>query len=159
MMYWYVLQTKPKKEETVQLQLQKAKYEAFFPRMKTLFTTKPLFPSYLFIRTDFDIPNHYQLVRYTRGVSRILGDFGGPRPIADTIVETLMSHTRDGSLLEQELLFNVGDSVKVKRGILRDLIGMVEKNMSDAGRVKILFKWVRKSMHAVLKYTDLERAA
>lgn len=159
-MNWYVLKTKPKKEETVLQQLQKASFELFLPKLKVapLFF-KPLFPSYLFIRTNFDDPLVHRMVRFTRGVSRILGDINGPLPLADVIAETLKERTRDGSILEQDLLFREGDSVIVKRGLLKDLIGIIEKNVSDQGRVKVLFKWLNSSVRAVIKYRDLEKAA
>lgn len=158
-MNWYVLKTKPKKEETVLQQLQKASFELFLPKLKVTPLFKPLFPSYLFLRTNLDDPHTHRLIRYTRGVSRILGDINGPLPLADVIVETLKERTRDGSILEQDLLFREGDSVIVKRGLLKDLIGIIDKNLSDQGRVKVLFKWLNNSVRAVIKYRDLEKAA
>lgn len=156
---WYILQTKPKKEGAVQLLLTGARYELFFPLMRGFDRIKPLFPSYLFIRANFGDPYEHHLVRYTRGVNRILGDGVGPRPIADDIVNVLMDKTGNGSLIEQTLLFKEGDTVTVRRGLLKDLAGIIEKNMPEAGRVKVLFKWFRNSMRAVLRYTDLERVA
>lgn len=157
MKHWYVVQTKPKREEAVQLQLTRARYELFFPLMRAFDRVKPLFPSYLFIHANFADPNVHQLIRYTRGVNKILGDSVGPRPIPEDLVRTLMDQTRDGSLIEQVLLLHAGDVVTVRRGILKDLVGIIEKNMPEAGRVKVLFKWFRSSMRAVLRYTDLER--
>ena len=154
---WYVIRTKAKKEKEVVGQLTKVSYELFFPQMKALPSPKPLFPCYLFIRTDFSNPHHHRMVRYTRGVNRILGNGEGPEPISDTIIETLKEKTEDGLLIEQELLFQEGDEIKVKRGILRDLQGIIEKNLPAIGRVKVLFKWLSGDMRATLKYTDLER--
>lgn len=157
MNHWYVIKTKPKKETDVLAQLARASHELFLPQIRGLVKLKPLFPSYLFIRTNFE--DIYRLVRFTRGVSKVLGTGEGPQPIPDLIVETLRERTKDGSLIEQDLLFKVGDEVKVRRGILKDLVGMIEKNMPDTGRVKILFKWLNSTMRAVVKYTDLEKAA
>ena len=159
MKHWYVIQTKPKKEKDVQNQLERASYETFLPRMKSLVSTKLLFRSYLFIQTDFEDSYSHRMVRFTRGVNKILGDGGGPQPIPDVILETLKEMTQDGSLIEQELLFKEGDVVTVKRGILKDLRGIIEKNIPDVGRIKVLFKWLNGTMRAVLRYTELERAA
>lgn len=120
---------------------------------------KPLFPSYVFVNTDLQDPQRNRLVRFTRGVSRILGDEEGPRPVSEGIIETLRERTRDGFLIEQELLYKEGDEVRVKKGILMDLIGIIEKNIPDSGRVKILFKWLNGPMRAVLKCSELEKAA
>ena len=156
---WYVINTKPKKESEVEKQLRDVGYEVFLPRMRGLISPKPLFPSYLFIRANFMDQLSHRLVRYTRGVKRILGDEAGPSPIESGVVDLIQKMTRDGSLVEQELLFRKGDQVTVKRGVLKDLIGIIEKNVSDRGRVKILFKWINVSLRAMLKYTDLEKAA
>lgn len=164
MSHWYVIKTKPKKEKDVQNLLARASFETFLPTMKAVgvssenhSTLKPLFPSYLFIHTDFKDPYTHRMIRFTRGVSKILGDKEGPHTIAQEIVETLQKVTRDGSLIEQELLFQEGDKVRVKKGIMKDLLGIIEKNVPESGRVKILFKWISGSMRATLRYKDLEK--
>lgn len=159
MQHWYVVQTKPKKEGAVQLQLQRARYEFFYPVMRRIDRIKPLFPSYMFVRANFNDAHSHQLVRYTRGVNKILGHGNQPCPIADEVVEVLMEQTRNGTLIEQELLLRPGDTVTVRRGILKDLMGIVKENVSEVGRVKVLFKWFQKSMSAVLPYAHLERVA
>ncbi len=166
---WYVVKTKPKKETSVKAVLEQASYEVFLPQIKALpvrasehstpTSLKPLFPSYIFVCSDLTDEHHHRMVRYARGVSHILGDVDGPQPIADEIIRTLRERTKDGSLIEQELLFKEGDTVAVKKGILKDLIGMIEKNMPESGRVKILFKWMNQTLRAVVKYTDVQKAA
>ncbi|MBI2082703.1 MAG: hypothetical protein HYT76_03955 [Deltaproteobacteria bacterium] len=156
---WYVLQTKPKKEDQVLKRLCLSSFELFSPKIKVMASQKPLFPSYLFIKTDFSNARTFQNIRFTRGVSRILGSADGPVPIPETIVDTLREKTRDGSLIEQDLLFKEGIEVRVKRGMLMDLIGIIEKNISASGRVRVLFKWFNNCMRADLKYTELEKVA
>ncbi len=155
MMHWYVIQTKLKKERTVVAHLSKASYEVFFPQIKGLKSSKALFPSYLFIRANFEDHRQHRMVRYTRGIHKILGDKKGPQAISNVIIETLKGITQKGQLLEQELLFKEGDRVLVKRGILKDLRGIIEKNLAPTGRVSVLFKWLSGDMRADLKYTDL----
>src|SRR3989338_1168927 len=109
---WYVVKTKPKKEDTVSGQLAGASFKVFLPKMLGDVSPKPLFPSYLFVHADFENPFIHRLVRYTRGVSHLLGDGEGPQPIDDLLVETIRERTRDGSLIEQELLLKEGDPVR-----------------------------------------------
>ena len=156
MPHWYVLKTKPKKEKEVQHRLATAGFEMFFPQIMGLKSPKPLFPSYLFIRTDFSEPGCHRMVHFTRGVHRILGDADGPHPVSPSIVETIQERTRDGSLVERDLLLKEGDVVRVKKWVLKDLIGIIEKKLSDNQRVQILFKWISGTMRARIKYTDLE---
>lgn len=164
MIAWHVVKTKPKKEDRVSSLLSQATFKIFLPKIKKrlgpqLETQVPLFPSYLFVQADFADPQTHRLVKFTRGVTRVLGDQDGPIPLSADLVETLMSRTKDGALIEQDLLFKEGDEVRVKVGILKDLIGIIEKNMSETGRVKILFKWLTGNMRAALHYSTLERIA
>lgn len=156
---WYVVQTKPKKETAVFSQLLRANYEIFLPKMQGVASPKPLFPSYVFLHADFENSQTHRQVQFTRGVRRVLGDAEGPRAIPDHIVETIRERTRDGSLIELDLLFRQGDAVRVKKGILQDLVGIIEQNLSDEKRVRVLFRWLNGTMRAVLKYTHLEKAA
>lgn len=155
---WFIIQTKPKNEIRVRDQLVRAQFCIFLPLMKTFFSKKPLFPSYLFVLGDIKNPQVHRLIRFTRGVNRVLCGTDGPLPVPDEVMETLMSRTRSG-FIEQELLFKEGDGVLIKRGILKDLRGIIEKNISDEGRVRILFRWLNRSFRASVRYVDLEKAA
>ncbi|NIM96542.1 MAG: transcription/translation regulatory transformer protein RfaH, partial [candidate division Zixibacteria bacterium] len=48
---------------------------------------EPLFPGYVFAR--FDVPNHYPIVRYARGVRKILGNREGPVPVGPEIIDEI----------------------------------------------------------------------
>lgn len=159
MFQWYVIKTKPKKEKEVFVRLGQAGYEMFLPQIEGITAPNPLFPSYLFILGDLKEAMHNRLVRYTQGVSYILGDDAGPQPICNEIIQTLKDRTSDGSIIEQRLLFHEGDSVRVRKGILKDLVGIIERRLPDQKRVEVLFKWWATSVRAKLRYTELERAA
>lgn len=156
---WYVIQTKPKKEPLVVGLLSTAGYDIFLPKMKRVTAVQPLFPRYCFLRADLRAPAIHQCVRFTRGVARILGDQTGPIAVATGVVETIRASTLSGSVVEQELLYHPRDTVMVKAGVLRDLVGIVEKNLSDVGRVRVLFKWLSRKITADIDYRHLEKVA
>ena len=159
---WYVVQTKPKKEGQVEGLLSQAGYNVLLPKLRQCTITgvslRPLFPSYLFVHTDFCDSNHYRMVHFTRGVRKILGDDAGPLSVQGSIIETLQSTTRQNGILEESLLFPVGGSVRVRRGMLVDLIGMIEKKLPGTGRVRVLFRWLSGNFRAELSYGVLEPA-
>ncbi len=159
MTHWYVIRTKPKQEERVRGHLKTTSFEVFVPQITRMLKTVPLFPSYLFVKAELKDPAVHQLIRFTRGVQKILGDQFGPQPVVSEIIETLRRMTQNGSIIEQDLIFKVGDAVLVKKGLLKDLIGIIEKNVSELGRVKILFRWLSGNVQAFVKYTELEKAA
>ncbi|QQR81423.1 MAG: hypothetical protein IPJ69_04700 [Deltaproteobacteria bacterium] len=155
---WYVIQTKPKKEGDVFAMLRRASFEIFLPQMKGVSSLKPLFPSYFFIHADLKEAQTHRLVHFTRGVRRILGDAEGPTPVADEVIATVKAVTKNGSVMERDLLFKEGDQVVVKKGILKDLQVIVEKKLSDQNRVLILYEWLNTTMRAKVEYKDIEAA-
>jgi len=76
---WYVIHTKPSNEHRVETNLSNQEIEVFLPLLETfqyisgkiIPKIKPLFPNYLFAKLDIDV--HYYKVKWTRGVSKILG--------------------------------------------------------------------------------------
>lgn len=157
---WYVVQTRPQKEPVVVGLLAQAGHQIFCPTMRRDGARAvPLFPRYCFLRTDLGDAGTHHLIRFTRGVARILGDDTGPVPVRPEFIATLQASMVTGSLVEQELLYRAGDQVRVRNGILRDLVGIIEKNCSEAGRVRILFKWLSRRMRATVHYRDIEKAA
>ena len=145
---WYVIQTKPGNEDRVKGNLLNQEIEAFLPLMgtfqyrsgKMIQRIRPLFPNYLFARLDLGV--HYSKVKYTRGVSKVLGSKEGPTPIAETVVETIKDRIGEDHLVKLENELQDGDLVQVTSGPLKDLMGVFQKKMSGKGRVKILLSLI-----------------
>lgn len=167
MKHWYVVHTKPQKENNVHQLLAQGGFEAFLPKIKTFFRArksgsefvdriKPLFPSYLFIRLGRE-PENFRVVKYTRGVNKIIGGEIGPIPVDDALVEVIQERVGVQGYVEQGALLKTQDRVMVKRGVLKDLIGILEKPVDDKGRVEVLFKIVRNQMRAKIYCGDLEK--
>ncbi|MCJ7582106.1 MAG: hypothetical protein MUP98_16460, partial [Candidatus Aminicenantes bacterium] len=86
---WFVINTKPKKEYQVERLFSEGGIEVYFPKFLHEKKVKSFFPGYGFI--SFDFPAQYQLVRYTRGVKRVIGHDVGPIPIESEIIEQIKS--------------------------------------------------------------------
>ncbi len=135
---WYVLQTKPKQEDLVESYLNLAKIEVFNPKVQEIHLIRgkrkrvivPLFPCYVFAKLR---PNLFNLVIYTRGVRKILGVNGRPKPIKESIIETIKERINgnNGILVpencEMELHICPGDYVLVTEGPLKGFVGIVER--------------------------------
>lgn len=167
MKHWYVVHTKPQKESNVHQLLAQGGFEAFLPKIKSFFRSrksgqefddriKPLFPSYLFIRLGTE-PENFRMVKYTRGVNKIIGSPAGPIPVDDTLIEVIQGRVGPAGYVEQGALLKTQDRVVVKRGVLKDLMGILEKPVDDKGRVEVLFKIVRHQMRAKIYCGDLEK--
>jgi len=141
---WYVIQTKPADEHRVKTHLLNQNIETFLPlfeshqycNRKIVQKIKPLFPNYLFAKLDLKL--HYYNVKWTRGVSKILGFGDGPIPISGKVVETIRERMGKDNLVKLEEEWKEGDIVQITSGPLRELGGIFQKKMSDKGRVRIL---------------------
>jgi len=162
---WYVIKTKPCAEDDVKKRLSRANFEVFYPRIKSIIRgrSKPmerfksLFPSYLFARLNLDDPRIFHMIKYTRGVHRILGNGSLPVPVPETVVKVIQDRVNAEDVLEQQIVFKKGDSVRIRRGPLSDLIGILEKPVSAAGRVRVLLQIMRKVVRADLSCSEIER--
>ena len=98
---------------------------------------KPLFPGYVFAR--FCPALDLDRVRYARGVLRVVNAGGVPLPIEDeTIYELRDSLDADGCLVLRPRVFDPGERVSIETGLLRGLLGLVEREWDDGRRVAIL---------------------
>ncbi|MCS7228977.1 MAG: KOW motif-containing protein [Candidatus Kryptonium sp.] len=135
---WYVLQTKPKQENLVELYLNSANIEVFNPKIQEIRIVKekrkkvivPLFPNYVFAKLK---PSLFDLVIYTRGVRKILGVNGKPKPIKETIIEEIKERVNWNNHIyipdkpETDSELRPGDYVVVINGPLKGFIGIIEK--------------------------------
>ena len=162
---WFVVKTKPQKDENVISLLARAGFEVFCPKIREIFyikngaafRTRPLFPSYLFLRINFNDPHNIHLIKYTRGVSRILCAGGKPLPLAPQIIQTIKSRTDTEGMVKRQLGLRTGDPIRVRKGTLKDLIGILEKPASQEERVIVLLKLANYEMKAQLHWTEIEK--
>ena len=139
---WFVLNTKPKKEWQVERLFTEGGIEIYNPKYMHDKRIKPFFPGYEFIY--FDFPSQYQLVRYTRGVKRVVGTQEGPIPIPEEIIAGIKSREINGliELLKYGVEPETGDEIEVVEGPLKGLRGIFEKKLDDKDRVLILLNYV-----------------
>ncbi len=177
---WYVIQTKPMEEDRVCRQFSRgviinptmpnegivADVEAFCPKIKCMSAGKksadgvkyrPLFPSYIFLRWDLNDPANHHTVKYTRGVNKVLGEGAKAVSVPDEIIEIIKERTNEVGIIEQQT-FKVGEPVKVKRGHLKELIGILERPVSDSGRVAVLLNLFNRQMRVHLSCADIVAA-
>lgn len=156
---WYVIQSKPHKESVVCGQIVRItnKEDIFFPKICNHLGVRPLFPSYLFVRTVLDSATNYKIFKYTRGVLRIIGTREGqPIPVDDEVINAIQSRLGPDGFIDQRSIFRTGMSVMVQNGPLKDLVGILEKPASEGERVQVLFKMLKYPIRAVMKYEDLK---
>ena len=144
--HWYCVYTKPGQEDLVcrMLSLQ-PEIEVFNPMVKRKRylrgqfkeVIEELFPCYIFAR--FSLSKYYHMIKYTRGVRRLVGDRNGnPYVVDNSLVELLRSRIKDGFIRMEPQNFTPGEKVKIIEGPLKGLMGIFHKNLKPSERVVIL---------------------
>ena len=162
---WYVIQTKPKKEEEAKSYLSTKGVEIFSPLMENFLLRngrmnkelKPLFPGYIFGK--FDLEQNYPLVRWAKGVKKVLGFGEYPTPISEEVVEIIRERTDTHGIMRLKSHFQANDVIRIKTGPLRDLLGVFERWISDSERVRILLNLMGYQPVIEIHYSMIEKVA
>ncbi|MCK4722415.1 MAG: hypothetical protein KAT75_03875 [Dehalococcoidia bacterium] len=163
MLHWYVIQTKPKKEEVAARFLGCESIEVFFPKMEALSVVygksrkvvKSLFPNYIF--AHFDPLVNYRLVRWSSGVNRVLGFDGGPTPVDDEAIEIIKRRVDKNCVVRKALHLKAKHRIRIRSGPLRDLMGIFERWVSDEGRARVLLNLLNYDAKVELHYSQIEK--
>jgi transcriptional antiterminator RfaH len=165
-MEWFVIQTKPKKEEEAKSYLSTKGLEIFSPFMEDFVTRngitnkqfKPLFPGYIFGK--FELEKDYPLVRWGRGVKKVLGLGGNyPTPISEEVVDLIKRRTDSDDIVRKCYYFESNDRVRIKSGPLKDLLGIFERWVSDGDRVRVLLNLIGYQPAVEMHYSMIEKVA
>lgn len=127
---WYVLHTKSRFENVVNDGLLKKSIEVFLPKVKVkskrrdrkLMIQVPLFPGYIFVKTDLHPDNHLEIVK-TAGAVRLIGSRHGPVPVPDATIESLKIMVASESPITTGYHLKKGDRVMVIGGPFAGITG------------------------------------
>jgi len=162
---WYVIQTKPKKELEAKSYLSRKGLEIFFPRMETFVQKsgkatkgiKALFPNYIF--GNFDPVRDYSLVKYGKGVSKIVSFSGNPAPISVMVIDEIKGRMDAAGIINLKFNLKPYDRVRIKTGPFRDFLGIFEKWLPEKERVRILLNLIGYQPQIELHFSSVEKVA
>ncbi len=147
---WYVVHTKPRKEECAQFNLKLKGVEVFLPQLLLPQSSQkcqrptPLFPGYLFVRIRFSEEYHY--VIWTPGVKRLLSFNGSPASLGDDIVSFLMQQATPEGIITAHSNLRAGQTVQVNGGPFDGLVGIIHEPPDTKGRVKVLLSLLNRQV-------------
>jgi transcription elongation factor/antiterminator RfaH len=151
---WYVVYSKPHKEEQVQLYLGFKGIESFFPRLQLPGSVSrnkritPLFPNYLFVRLNLATESHY--VIWSPGVKRIVSFSETPIPIEDSAIQFLRANANAQGVIPAHSQLRPGQQVEITGGPFDGFTGVIENPPNAKGRVKILLKLLSRQISVKL---------
>jgi transcription elongation factor/antiterminator RfaH len=152
---WYVMHTKSRHEKIVNDLLLKKSVEAYLPiitmpskrRDRKAMIRVPLFPGYLFVKTDLHPNSHLEVVK-TAGAVRLIGNRQGPLPVPDETVESLQIMVDSDNLVTTGHRLASGDKVMVIYGPFAGVVGTFVR-YGGRGRVIV-------SIEALGQYAGVE---
>jgi transcription elongation factor/antiterminator RfaH len=120
---WYVLHTKSRFENVVNDGLAKKSIEVFLPKITVKSKRRdrkamiriPLFPGYLFVRTDLAPESHLEIVK-TAGAVRLIGSKQGPVSVPEETIDSLKIMVTGDHLVTTGNSLKKGDKVLVVSG-------------------------------------------
>jgi transcription elongation factor/antiterminator RfaH len=127
---WYVLHTKSRFENVVNEGLIKKSIEVFLPKVRVrskrrdrkVMIRVPLFPGYLFVKTDLAPYEHIEIVK-TVGAVRLIGNKDGPIPVPSETVQSLKIMVKGSNTVSTGTRFRKGDRVMVVHGPFAGVVG------------------------------------
>jgi transcription antitermination factor NusG len=108
----------------------------------------------------FDLEQDYALVRWGRGVKKVLGLGGSyPTAVSDEVIEIIRRRTDPYGIVRKSYHFEANDRVRIKSGPLKDLLGIFERWVSDNDRVRVLLNLIGYQPAVEMHYSMIEKVA
>jgi transcriptional antiterminator RfaH len=144
--FWFAIQSRTGTEAVTASHLRTMEIETLLPLVRrpirhatrvARMLTRPMFPGYFFAR--FCPATSLRAVAYSRRVLRVLGVGNRPRPVEETVIESIRTRMDDGGLVTlEERPFRSGDNVRIAEGPLAGWSGVFDRALNDSERVVIL---------------------
>lgn len=138
--HWYAVQTKPRQESVAAEHMARQRYEIYLPKIRQSRrqrgfwreTVEPLFPRYLFVRTD-PLIEDLSPIRSTRGVIGLVRFGQQIVPVPDVVVNAIKDSedAEECVQVERRNIFRKGEIVRILEGPLEGLEGIFEAETGE----------------------------
>ena len=153
---WYVLHSKPRKEEFLCSQLLLHELEAYCPQIRVqpinprARRSKPYFPGYVFVRADLE-QNKLSALRWMPGVDGVVSFDREPAHVPGSLIWAIRQRVeqvnrRGGELLES---MKAGDTVLIQDGPFAGYEAIFDTRLAGSDRVRVLLKLLQKRQVAL----------
>ena len=122
-------------------------------------TERRFFPGYVLVEMDLD-DDTWHLVKQTNKVTGFVGGAGNrPSPISEKEVEKIMAQMQEGvEKPKPKVLFEIGESVRVKEGPFTDFHGSVEDVNYDKSKLRVSVTIFGRATPVELEFGQVEKA-
>lgn len=154
---WFAIRVKPRSEVRAVGELAERGFETFCPSRRVLrrwsdrrvLAEEPLFPGYFFCR--FDVASERLRVLQSPGVISVVGIGNSPIPVADSEIAAVRKLTASDATVSPWPYVRTGQSVRIERGPLSGLEGIVVRCDTGAARVVVSVNLLQRSIAAEIE--------
>ncbi len=146
-MRWYVLRSKPNREEALWLEASARGFQTYFPYLRVQPVnprsrkTRPYFPGYIFVRTHLPTVglSVFSWMPYSQGLVSFDGE---PAEVPETLVEAIRRRVEEvnASGGEQMVGLQHGETVVIEGGPFDGYHAIFDARVSGNERVRVLLK-------------------
>jgi transcription elongation factor/antiterminator RfaH len=159
---WYVLHTKSRHESVVNDGLSRKSIEVFLPKVtvrskrrdRRVMIRVPLFPGYLFVKTDLHPTSHLEIVK-TVGAVRLIGSRQGPIPVSAETIASLKIMVATDHPITIGYSLQAGDNVMVVHGPFTGVVGTFVRYRGK-GRIVVNVEALGQSAGVEVNEEDIE---
>jgi transcriptional antiterminator RfaH len=160
---WFAIQTKRGKEDLAAENICRLSLDVLVPKIrrekkirgKAQTVAEPLFSGYLFAK--FRPAIYLRMIRYARGVRRVISAGETPIPMDEQVIEAVRSRTMtDGYVRMNEGHYHQGQQVQIKEGPLKDIVGAFDRSLNGQQRVVILLENINYQAHVITETYKIE---
>jgi transcription antitermination factor NusG len=160
---WLAVQTKPRHEKKVNLELSEKGVQSFLPLQKERrqwsdrqhWTEVPLFSHYVFVRVPLTSESRIRVLQ-TAGVLQFAGAAGRGTPIPDEQIENLQAIVNERIPLMCHSYVNVGEKVRICGGALNGVEGVLVAIKNDR-KLVVSVDLIQRSVAIQLDGFEVER--
>lgn len=147
---WYVLRSKPRKEEFLAAQMQMRKLEIFNPliRVQTVNPrarkVKPYFPGYVFVHLDLEKAGRFSM-QYVPGAAGLVSFGGEAAEVPDGLIHAILNRVNEINSVGGELFdaLKIGATVVVHSGPFAGYEAIFDARLPGSDRVRVLLKLLK----------------
>ncbi len=147
MLSWYVMRSKPQKEEWLYNQLRALQFEAYYPCLSTSHgkpnshKSKPYFPGYLFVNVDLELAG-ISILQWIPGSLGLVAFGGEPAYVPDGLLQRIRYRVAEMNGAQDNMLESLksGDRVMIHSGPFAGREAIFCDRLRDRERVQLLLE-------------------